>query len=87
MIEGTKSSTELLQQMKKDVRGAFYSWLLFALYLVIAEWLRQKSWESYILEWRLWLLFGGLLFVERWLIKCTNIIVVAIKETAAPAAP
>ena len=87
MIEGTKSSTELLQQMKKDVRGAFYSWLLFALYLVIAEWLRQKSWESYILEWRLWLLFGGLLFVERWLIKCINILVAAIKETAAPAAP
>jgi hypothetical protein len=82
-----KSSTELLRQMEKDLRGTSYTWLLFVVWLVGARWFGLHNAADDLWEWRLWLLFGGLLLIERWAIKCMNIIVAAIKETAGQTAP
>ena len=69
--------------MEKSMREAFYCWLVFVLWLMLARGLGLKSARDDIWQWRLRFLFGIGLFLERWAIQCLRIIVAAIKETAA----
>jgi len=63
------------------MRETFYFWLLFVLWLIVARALHFNSATDDILQWRLWLLLGIGLFLERWAIQCIKILVAAIKET------
>ena len=81
--EKTNGSAELLLKMEKSMREAFYCWLVFVLWLMIARGLGLPSAKDDLWEWRLWFLFGIGLFLERWAIQCLKIIVAAIKEMAA----
>lgn len=81
-MQKIENSTELLHEMEKRRRDAFYAWLAFVVYLIVARMLHLKSSLDDILEWRLWVLFGGWLLFERWAIRVIKIVVAAIKETA-----
>jgi hypothetical protein len=83
----TKTSTELLAETEKNLRGASVVWLLFGIGLVAVQWLGFTNAKNTEFEYQLWLACGVFLILERSAIKWVTIVVAAIKEAAESRTP
>lgn len=75
-----KNSVELLKEVRSNARWAYGIWLLGALAIALEKWMGSTDIAEIKQEGALWCVGFLFLFVGRWIVQCTEVIVAAIKE-------